>query len=88
MTVASNSHVLNGDRPAVPDFELRDEGTIVLLRPVTYRACVWCEHFVSMDSDAWDRGIVYARRDFQAILDSLDDNDLTVGPWLNWRGPE
>jgi transposase len=88
MTEASNSHVTNGDRRAQPDFELRDEGSIVILGPVTYDACVWCSHMISQTLEDWDGGIVIERRYVQDILDGIDDNGLTVGPWHDWRGPQ
>jgi hypothetical protein len=88
MTVASNSHVLNGDRPAVPDFELRDEHTIFLLRPVTEDAHDWVANNIAQDSTEWCGGIVVEYRHVWRILDEIDAEGLTVGPWLNWVGWE
>jgi hypothetical protein len=84
---ASNSHVLNGNTPAQPDFELRDEHTIFLLRPVTEAAHEWVANSIPQDSTEWCGGIVIEHRYIWRILDAIDDEQLTVGPWPNWEGP-
>jgi len=61
---------------------------IVLLRPVTDAACVWVRYRISQDSTEWDGGIVIEPRYVQGILDGIDSEGLTVGPWPDWMGWE
>jgi hypothetical protein len=87
-TEANNSHVTNGNARAQPDFELLDEGgSIVVLRPVTMAADEWVAHFISMEAPLWAGGVVIERSWFQEILDGIDDNGLTVGPWTSIGTP-
>jgi hypothetical protein len=78
---ANNSHVLNGNARAQADFELLDEGSIWLLRPMTEAAREWVANSISQDSTEWCGGIVVEPRYIRDILDGIDDEGLTVGPW-------
>jgi hypothetical protein len=84
---ATNSHMLNGDRRAQADFELHDEGAIVFLRPVTDAAHDFAANYFSTDSFDWDGGVVIERRYVTEMLEHIDTEGLTVGPWHDWRGP-
>lgn len=61
-----------------PDFVVRDEGTIVLLTPVSDEGRAWAEAMVEPNAQYWGRSIVVEHRYIRDIADGIDADGLCV----------
>ncbi|HXZ32197.1 MAG TPA: hypothetical protein VEH30_07945 [Terriglobales bacterium] len=59
------------------DFALRDEGSIILLQPVTQAAQDWAEMYLA-DALRFGAAVVIEHRYIDAILDGIREAGLTV----------
>jgi hypothetical protein len=61
------------------DFHLRDEGTLILLTPLSDAAHAWtCEHLPE-DGVRWGRALVIERRCFEPVYQGLRQDGLRLG---------
>lgn len=60
------------------DFIVRNEGTIVLLRPVSAAAKAWAQYHLPSDAVGWGDSIVIEHRYFGDILNGITADGLGV----------
>lgn len=59
------------------DFRVRDEGTLILLWPVSDEATDWVNEHIDPEATRWAGAIVIERRYFPAIFAGLAADGLT-----------
>lgn len=64
------------------DFSVSDQGTIVLLTPLTDAAHDWVKEHIAEDAQTWSRSIVIEHRFAYDILNGILNDGLTV-KWGN-----
>ena len=53
------------------DFEVRNEGSIFLLRPITEAAQIWCDEHLPEDAQLWGASYVIEHRYIRPIVEAL-----------------
>lgn len=61
------------------DYRIRDEGTIVILWPVSNAAVSWCDEHLPQDSTRWGSGYVIDCRYAGPILEGMAAEGLVGG---------
>jgi hypothetical protein len=83
MTLTDGRPTVSSPGPRIPakdvDFRLRDEGTILLLYPISDDAVGWVDEFLPSDRTTWGGGIIVEHRYIGPILDGIDSDGLVVG---------
>lgn len=69
---------VNPSAPAVPDFTVRDEGTIFILTPNTEAGRTWADEHLPEDATRWVNGYVVEHRYISDIVDGIRIDGLTV----------
>ena len=62
----------------MPDFTLRDEGSLFLLRPNTDEAVMWCESFVEPEAQWFGGALVVEPRYVEAIALGIVADGLEI----------
>lgn len=62
----------------VPDFTVRNEGSIFLLQPNSAGADAWIEDHIGEDAMLWGRSVVVEHRYILDIVDGIQNDGLTV----------
>lgn len=76
-----NSNHGNGNhvsKPLTPDFELRDEFSICILRPLTDEGRDWINENIDPNHLTFAGGVVIERRYVTDILVGIEDSGLVV----------
>jgi hypothetical protein len=60
------------------DFEVQDEGTIVLLKPVSDEAKEWGESHIDQEAERWGVAYVIEPRYLADIIEGIVNHGLTV----------
>lgn len=63
------------------DFEVEDQGSLVLLYPLTAAAQTWVEENLPEDRLTWGLGVVIEPRYVSDIVDGISADRLTVVGW-------
>ncbi|HTY74946.1 MAG TPA: hypothetical protein VMD05_05195, partial [Candidatus Nanoarchaeia archaeon] len=65
-------------RQHTPDFVVKNEGSIFILRPVSTAAKDWANEHIPEDATHFGGGIVVEHRYIQDIIDGIKGDGLTV----------
>jgi len=69
----------------VTDFELTDEGSIVLLRPVTDAAAEWVAENVAPDFPRWCGALACSAHEIDGMVGLIWDEGLLAEGWGRGR---
>ena len=61
-----------------PDFEVQNEGSIYLLRPLTDNASNWIANHIPDDAQTWGQSIIIEHRYIADIVNGIIDDGLEV----------
>ena len=65
-------------KPPVIDFEIQNEGSIFLLRPLSEQANAWIDEHLPEDRQTFGGGVVVEHRYITSIIDGIQNDGLTI----------